>query len=248
MQSVEEVAQQVNPLFGIYVPLTVTVGSCTSACCCETSKQNISSFLMSMLLPMMPRRNVSTWMNAKYIRDVVKDIIDVRPHFTDLAIGRCADASDQIPGKRLTDTFRKTNASSGPKYVPGGRLPPRRTSASATFGAPPTPSSPIDHSRHTTPPAPGSPPSASTSPSRRVVSDFKPFGAASFGSDTKPLSVFGAPLLPTGPGGGMFGSAGRTPAMNGGRTNFRGAKDDDEEDEDDGPAFKRDAISLDQVS
>ena len=35
--------------------------------------------------------------------------------------------------------------------------------------------------------------------------------------------------------------------MNGGRTNFRGARDDDDEDEDDGPSFKRDAISLDQV-
>ncbi|ORX37059.1 hypothetical protein BD324DRAFT_624638 [Kockovaella imperatae] len=176
------------------------------------------------------KKNVSTWMNGKYIRDVAKDIIEIK-------------------GKRLTDGFRKTNADSGYKYVPGGRLPPRRTSASAaTFGAPPTPSSPGDRAGLATPPAPGSPPQAS-SPSRRVVSDFKPFGASSFGSGTSPLSVFGAPMLATGPGGGMFGSAGRAPAMNSGRTTFRGSRDeeDDDDDDDDGPSFKRDAISLDQA-
>lgn len=43
----------------------------------------------------------------------------------------------------------------------------------------------------------------------------------------------------------MFGSAGLTPAMHGG---IRGRADDDDDDDDDGPSFKRDAISLDQVS
>lgn len=52
-------------------------------------------------------------------------------------------------------------------------------------------------------------------------------------------------MLKTGPGGGMFGSAGLTPAMNGG---IRGQVEDDDDDDDDGPALKRDAISLDQVS
>jgi hypothetical protein len=44
----------------------------------------------------------------------------------------------------------------------------------------------------------------------------------------------------------MFGSAGLSPAMNGGMRG--GSADDDDDDDDDGPSFKRDAISLDQVS
>ena len=43
----------------------------------------------------------------------------------------------------------------------------------------------------------------------------------------------------------MFGSAGLSPAINGG---MRGGDADDDDDDDDGPSFKRDAISLDQVS
>lgn len=46
----------------------------------------------------------------------------------------------------------------------------------------------------------------------------------------------------------MFGSAGRTPAINGGvRGGFRGDDDDDDED-DSGTGLSRNAISLDQVS
>ena len=54
----------------------------------------------------------------------------------------------------------------------------------------------------------------------------------------------------------MFGSAGLAPTGHGGKTGFRARDeydDDDDadvadEDEDAGPGFKRDAISLDQVS
>lgn len=56
------------------------------------------------------------------------------------------------------------------------------------------------------------------------------------------MSVFGAPLLKTGPGGGMFGNMARTP-VNGG---IRDREEEDEEDEGEG-TFRKDAISLDQV-
>ena len=47
----------------------------------------------------------------------------------------------------------------------------------------------------------------------------------------------------------MFGSAGKSPAVNGGmRGGFRGGDDEEDEDEEGGASFKRDAISLDQVS
>ncbi len=153
----------------------------------------------------------------------------------------------QVPGKRLTDKFRKNNADAGFKYVPGGRLPPRRASA---HGIPPTPASPSTPPIENIPARSGRSPDAAGS-SRRVLSDFKPFGAAAPGSkDSKPLSVFGAPLLATGPGGGMFGAAGKTPAINGGmRGGFRGGGDEEDDDEEDGGSgFSRDAISLDQVS
>ncbi len=70
------------------------------------------------------------------------------------------------------------------------------------------------------------------------MQDFKPFGASNTG-----MSVFGAPMLPTGPGGGMFGAAGRTPNMNA----MRGRDDDDDDDDDEGTQLRRDAISLDQA-
>lgn len=163
--------------------------------------------------------------------------------------------TNQVPGKRLTDKFRKQNYSSGFNYTPGGRLPPRRTSAApgstaAASAAPPTPSSPTHPSGSGSPSPPrfGSPPGATpTSPPRKVVSDFKAFGATSSAGDRKPLSVFGAPMLPTGPGGGMFGAMGRTPAINGGMRGSRADDDDDDDDDDGGASFKRDAISLDQV-
>ncbi|WWD18808.1 hypothetical protein CI109_103263 [Kwoniella shandongensis] len=160
------------------------------------------------------KKNVSTWMNAAWIGDAVSDILPV-------------------PGKRLTEKFSKQNRSAGFTYTPGGRLPPRRTSAAAVI-APPTPSSPSTNTS----------PSLATSPSRRVVSDFKPFGAT---SPPGKLSVFGAPMLPTGPGGGMFGNLGRSPAMNGG---MRGGNDDDDDDDDDddaGARLRKEAISLDQA-
>ena len=54
-------------------------------------------------------------------------------------------------------------------------------------------------------------------------------------------------MLATGPGGGMFGSAGKTPAANGG---MRGGRDEDEDDEDDDDhaRFHKSDISLEQVS
>jgi hypothetical protein len=44
----------------------------------------------------------------------------------------------------------------------------------------------------------------------------------------------------------MFGSAGKTPLINGGMRG--GEADDDDDDEDGGLALRKDAISLDQVS
>ncbi|CAK9784954.1 hypothetical protein CC85DRAFT_243105 [Cutaneotrichosporon oleaginosum] len=158
------------------------------------------------------RKNVSAWMNAQYIYEAAPNILPVA-------------------GRRLTDKFRKNNYNAGFKYTPGGRLPPRRrmsteAKAEGIAIAKPEPSSP---------PRTGTSPA---SPSRRVVQDFKPFGASDTG-----MSVFGAPMLPTGPGGGMFGAAGRTP-MNA----MRGRGDDDDDDDDDeGTQLRRDAISLDQA-
>jgi hypothetical protein len=57
------------------------------------------------------------------------------------------------------------------------------------------------------------------------------------------MSVFGAPLLKTGPGGGMFGA----PKPSDGGMRGRSEEDEDEEEEE-GGAFRKDAISLDQVS
>ncbi|WWC62967.1 uncharacterized protein I303_105565 [Kwoniella dejecticola CBS 10117] len=174
------------------------------------------------------KKNVSTWMNSTYIADAVPQIL-------------------HVPGKRLTEKFRRQNYSAGFGYMPGGRLPPRKPVSvpaakpepDAGSDIPPTPAS-LEHSTATSP----------ASPPRRVISDFKPFGAAS--PDRSPggsaLSVFGAPMLPTGPGGGMFGTAGKTPLVNGG---MRGrVDDDDDEDEDDdemGTRLKKDNISLDQA-
>ncbi|WWC88306.1 uncharacterized protein L201_003214 [Kwoniella dendrophila CBS 6074] len=163
------------------------------------------------------KKNVSTWMNATYIGDVVGDILNV-------------------PGKRLTEKFRRQNYSAGFGYVPGGRLPPRKKSI-------PTPSSPE------VPPTPQSLTATSpTSPPRKIISDFKAFGSPD-NSNSKTPSVFGAPMLATGPGGGMFGNAGKTPLVNGGMRGSYNDDDDDEEDEDDeaGTRLKRDNISLDQA-
>lgn len=56
-------------------------------------------------------------------------------------------------------------------------------------------------------------------------------------------------MLPTGPGGGMFGAAGLTPAMNASMRGMRGQGDDDDDDDDDesGTQLKRETISLDQA-
>ncbi|WOO78082.1 Alpha-protein kinase vwkA [Vanrija pseudolonga] len=171
------------------------------------------------------RKNVSMWMNAQYIHEVAPLILPVS-------------------GRRLTDKFRKNNYNSGFKYTPGGRLPPRRTSATAGV-APPTPGTPP------TDLAVGSPPRLGTSPSsppRKIVSDFKVFGAAPAAGSAPSLSVFGAPMLATGPGGGMFGATARTPASNTAMRGFRGGEDDDDDDdEDSGTQFRQAAISLDQA-
>jgi hypothetical protein len=45
----------------------------------------------------------------------------------------------------------------------------------------------------------------------------------------------------------MFGSAGKTPAINDGFRGMRGRDDDDDEEEDVTPGLKTEAISLDQV-
>ncbi|WVQ84234.1 hypothetical protein IAT38_006386 [Cryptococcus sp. DSM 104549] len=167
------------------------------------------------------KKNVTTWMNAQFIGDAVPHILSV-------------------PGKRLTDKFRKQNYAAGYRYTPGGRLPPRRTSlgTSTSSIAPPTPSSPPGST------APGS--FTASSPTRRVVSDFKPFGASS-PSVGGSVSVFGAPILATpGPGGGMFGNMGRTPGMND-RMRAREAEEDEDDDDDEGTKLKREAISLDQA-
>jgi len=165
------------------------------------------------------KKNVSTWMSAEYIADA-------------------RDKIQYVPHKRLTDKFRSNNMTNGYTYSPAsGRLPPRRTS-----GVPLTPPTPVDTS-------PGSLAASPTRaiPGRRVVSDFKAFGSTA-GSDSKPLSVFGAPLLSVaGPGGGMFGSAGRTPAINAGFKSMRGGNDDDDDDEESTPGLKTEAISLDQA-
>ena len=46
----------------------------------------------------------------------------------------------------------------------------------------------------------------------------------------------------------MFGAMGKTPALNGGIRGSSGGDDEDEDDDDDGARFRKDAISLDQVS
>lgn len=139
-----------------------------------------------------------------------------------------------MPGRRLTEKFRKENRESGFAYVAGGRLPPRRISTPLSSEAPPTPLSPTH---------PSSPQRNPTSPPRKIIGDFKAFGGGSGGA-----SVFGAPLLKSslGPGGGMFG----VPVVaNGGmRDNGNSRGGFDEEDEEDGSTFKKDNISLDQVS
>ncbi|ODN74193.1 hypothetical protein L202_07641 [Cryptococcus amylolentus CBS 6039] len=178
------------------------------------------------------KKNVSTWMNASCLGDAVPHIL-------------------AVPGKRLTEKFRKQNYAAGFNYTPGGRLPPRRSTSvasppstttsttSSALGIPPTPSSPTAH------PHPHSPPTA-TSPSRRVVSDFKPFGAPAAGDGKMGVSVFGAPMLSTpGPGGGMFGSMGRAPGGHGGLRERE--EEEDEEDDDEGARLRREAISLDQA-
>ncbi|WVN85695.1 uncharacterized protein L203_100844 [Cryptococcus depauperatus CBS 7841] len=163
------------------------------------------------------KKNVSIWMNADYIGDAVPHIL-------------------AVPGKRLTDNFRKQNYAAGFTYTPGGKLPPRRSISAATPATattiPSTPVSPKQLSQ--------SPPTAS-SPSRRVVSDFKPFSASTSSS------VFSAPILSTpGPGGGMFGSMGRAPGASSGMRETS-QDDDDDEDEEKGANLRRDAISLDQA-
>lgn len=139
----------------------------------------------------------------------------------------------QVPGRRLTDKFRRNNHAHGFKYTPGGKLPPRRTSAATSALAP---SSPELSTSATLP----------SSPPRKIVSDFKAFGASSSTPGGPGLSVFGAPMLPTGPGGGMFGAAGRTPTLNASMRAMRGGEDDDDDDDDD-MQLKREAISLDQA-
>jgi hypothetical protein len=54
--------------------------------------------------------------------------------------------------------------------------------------------------------------------------------------------------LATGPGGGMFGSAGKTPAANGGIRGGSRDDDDDDEDDEDKARFMKSDISLEQVS
>lgn len=164
------------------------------------------------------RKNVETWMNSQFIFEAAPNILPV-------------------PGRRLTDKFRKNNYNAGFKYTPGGRLPPRRTSGSTPVPAPAeTPSSPQRF---------GASPTLATSPPRKIATEFKAFGAP---SGSAGLSVFGAPMLPTGPGGGMFGSAGIAPNTSSMRS-MRGGEDDDDDDddEDSGTKLKRDAISLDQA-
>ena len=105
------------------------------------------------------------------------------------------------------------------------------------------------------PPRPGaaSTPISPTSPPRRVVSDFKAFGSTD--GPKSASSVFEAPILKTGPGGGMFGMAGKSPESQRMRTSrgFGGGMDDDGGDEDEFTtsaqqwAFSKDAIGLDQV-
>lgn len=148
-----------------------------------------------------------------------------------------------MPGKRLTEKFREQNRNSGYKYVAGAKLPPRKTSASASSGGVRITTPP--DTRGSSPDRSGTSPGNSSSP-RKVVSSFKAFGAAS-PSRPQSLSVFGAKMLPTGPGGGMFGSMGKSPALNGGMRDTRGAGDDDDDEEED-VGFKKDSISLDQVS
>lgn len=139
-----------------------------------------------------------------------------------------SEASPQIlpvSGRRLTEKFRRNNISHGFKYTPGGRLPPRRKSGDASPEKPPAA-------------ALSTSPSLATSPSRKIVADFKPFGGSAG------ASVFGAPMVPTGPGGGMFGAAGRTPLAN---AAMRGQADEDDDEEDEGTQLRREAISLDQA-
>jgi hypothetical protein len=184
------------------------------------------------------KKNVATWMNSQFITEATPHIVPVS--------GLCRlgghETNGQVPGKRLTDKFRKRNQDAGFKYTPGGRLPPRPRPIGSDI--PLTPDSPHDGTRNMSPERTGTMNPAS--PPRRVVSDFKAFGAASPpGGGATPLSVFGAPLLKTGPGGGMFGSAGLTPAINGG---MRDGNVEDDDEDDDKPSWKRDAISLDQAS
>jgi hypothetical protein len=170
--------------------------------------------------------NVSTWMNAQYIHEAVPHLLPVSLLSHPIQVAQMGGANAQVPYKRLTDTFRKQNYQQGYIYTPGGKLPPRR----GVPGAPPTPTSPEFSA------SPASPP-------RKVVSDFKAFGSAS-GS----ASVFSAPILATGPGGGMFGSAGKTPAANGGMRGRGNDSDEEEDEDDDGARFTKSSISIEQVS
>lgn len=160
------------------------------------------------------RKNVLTWMNATYISEAASQILPVS-------------------GRRLTEKFRRNNISHGFKYTPGGRLPPRagRKSGDASPEKPPA-------AALSTSPSAGVGVGGVGSPSRKIVADFKPFGGSAG------ASVFGAPMVPTGPGGGMFGAAGRTPLAN---AAMRGQAEDDDDDDEDGTQLKREAISLDQA-
>lgn len=177
------------------------------------------------------RKNVLTWMNAGTIGEAAPQILPVA-------------------GRRLTDKFRRNNIAHGFRYTPGGRLPPRtgagagagtsRASASASGDASPSSPDKAPGALSSSPPATGGAGAGAGSPGRRIVADFKPFGGAAG------ASVFGAPMVPTGPGGGMFGAAGRTPLANAAMRGQAHADDDDDDDED-GTQLRREAISLDQA-
>ncbi|KAI9634646.1 uncharacterized protein MKK02DRAFT_37526 [Dioszegia hungarica] len=170
------------------------------------------------------KKNVQTWMSSALISDASPNIL-------------------YVAGKRLTESFRKQNRETGFAYTPGGRLPPRRLMSPGTTvpsEAPPTPLSPGN--RNPTSPSRG----VTSSPGRKIIGDFKAFGggsASGIGGSPKSLSVFGAPLLKTGPGGGMFGA----PAPINGGMRGRAEVDDEDEEEEEGGAFRKDAISLDQA-
>lgn len=164
------------------------------------------------------KHNVNIYMQAS-------SLAEARPHLKRVCIAHrsrfglsLTQSFFQVPGTRFTDKYLHARmASSRSSYYSSPYLPARP----AEKPSPPKP-------------APSSPP-------RKVVTDFKAFGAS------PTASVFGTAVQST-----PFSLAGGKAAFGGLRTNGRSAAFDDDDDDDDGDGRQRvelreDSITLDQV-